>query len=95
MRLWPAYGAERLNAPKTTILKFESYALSFRARPSAEGRGSKSPESITPRRGYGFRARLRFAVPAIGPARGRARWAPWNDNLEVREHMIVFSESLH
>jgi hypothetical protein len=44
---------------------------------------------------YGFRAHLRFAEPAIGPAKGRTRWAPRNDNSEVGEHMIGFSESLY
>jgi hypothetical protein len=55
-------------------------------RPKAK---DDSPQSITTGGGYGFRARLCFAEPAIGPAKGRR-----NDNSEVGEHMIGFSESL-
>jgi len=32
-----------------------------------------------------FRFRLRFAELAIGPAKGRTRWAPRNDNIARRE----------
>jgi hypothetical protein len=63
-----------------------------RDRPKAE---DQSAESITTGGGYApayprtrGRARLRFAEPAIGRAKGETRWAPRNDNLEVGEHSI-------